>query len=167
MDKQLIIEVKNRNQQALEQLIRQCRPLIIYVIRQLVKNQQDIEEVFNDTVLRIWNNIDRFDENKGSFNAWVTAIAHNLAVDKARKTENTVQYNDELLYGQSEEPSPKVNEILQIVRQMKKKDQLLFYKKYYYQLDTASIAAEMGMTERAVESALYRIRNRIRERIGK
>ena len=42
----------------------------------------------------------------------------------------------------------------------------LFYRKYYYLQSTAQIAAEMGMSERAVEGRLYRIKNKLRKRLG-
>ena len=35
---------------------------------------------------------------------------------------------------------------------------MLFYRKYYYLQPTAQIAAELGMTERAVEGRLYRLK---------
>ena len=45
-------------------------------------------------------------------------------------------------------------------------DRLLFYRKYYYRQPTAQIAAELGLTERAVEGRLYRIRKNLREKLG-
>ena len=45
-------------------------------------------------------------------------------------------------------------------------ERLLFYRKYYYLQTTARIAAELGMTERAVEGRLYRIRKNLREKLG-
>ena len=46
------------------------------------------------------------------------------------------------------------------------RDRILFYRKYYYMQSTAQIAAEVGMTERAVEGRLYRIKKRLREWLG-
>ena len=45
-------------------------------------------------------------------------------------------------------------------------EQLLFYRKYYYLQSTAQIAAEMGLTERAVEGRLYRLRRRLQKALG-
>ena len=45
-------------------------------------------------------------------------------------------------------------------------EQILFYRKYYYLQSTAQIAAEMGMTERAVEGRLYRLRRRLQKALG-
>ena len=45
-------------------------------------------------------------------------------------------------------------------------DQRLFYRRYYYLQPIAQIAAEMGMTERAAEGRLYRLRQRLRRELG-
>ena len=50
--------------------------------------------------------------------------------------------------------------------QLSFQDRTLFYRKYYYLQPTAQIAAELGMTERAVEGKLYRIKKRLRDRLG-
>ena len=46
------------------------------------------------------------------------------------------------------------------------KDRTLFYRKYYYLQSTAQIASELGLTERAVEGRLYRLKQRLRKTLG-
>ena len=41
-------------------------------------------------------------------------------------------------------------------------ERLLFYRKYYYLQSTAQIALELGLTERAVEGRLYRLKRQLR-----
>lgn len=45
-------------------------------------------------------------------------------------------------------------------------DRALFYRKYYYRQPTAQIAAELGMSERAVEGRLYRLKKQLRRLLG-
>lgn len=45
-------------------------------------------------------------------------------------------------------------------------EQLLFYRKYYYLPSTAQIALELGLTERAVEGRLYRLKRQLRKLPG-
>ena len=45
-------------------------------------------------------------------------------------------------------------------------NRLLFYRKYYYLQPTKQIAAELGMTERAVEGRLYRLRKKLQKELG-
>ena len=46
------------------------------------------------------------------------------------------------------------------------RERMLFYRKYYYRQSTAQIAAELGMTQRSVEGRLYRIKQKLRKRLG-
>ena len=43
---------------------------------------------------------------------------------------------------------------------------LLFYRKYYYLPSTAQIALELGLTERAVEGRLYRLKRQLQKLPG-
>lgn len=45
-------------------------------------------------------------------------------------------------------------------------ERLLFYRKYYYLPSTAQIALELGLTERAVERRLYRLKRQLRKLPG-
>ena len=42
----------------------------------------------------------------------------------------------------------------------------MFYRKYYYLPSTAQIALELGLTERAVEGRLYRLKRQLRKLPG-
>ena len=46
------------------------------------------------------------------------------------------------------------------------RERQLFYRKYYYLQSTAQLAAELGLTERAVEGKLYRIRKKLQKQLG-
>jgi len=52
------------------------------------------------------------------------------------------------------------------LRQLSPKDRMLFYRKYYYLQSIAQIASELGMTERAVEGKLYRLKKQLRKMLG-
>ena len=61
-------------------------------------------------------------------------------------------------------------ERIQILQQalaaLSPKDRNLVYRKYYYLQSTARMAAELGLTERAVEGRLYRIRQKLQKQLG-
>ena len=56
--------------------------------------------------------------------------------------------------------------LAQAVGRLSERDQILFFRKYYYYQSTAQIAAETGLSERAVEGRLYRLRQRLRTLLG-
>lgn len=57
-------------------------------------------------------------------------------------------------------------ELLEALGRLLPEERVLFYRKYYYLQSTARIAAEPGMTERAVEGELYRLKRRLRKLLG-
>ena len=80
----------------------------------------------------------------------------------------------EIVHAPSPEPSPeemiiqkeRQSAINYALRQLSPKDRMLFYRKYYYLQSTAQIASELGMTERAVEGKLYRLKKQLRKMLG-
>ena len=57
-------------------------------------------------------------------------------------------------------------ELSAALARLSQKDRLLFYRKYYYMQSTAQIASELGMSVRAAEGRLYRIKKRLRSMLG-
>ena len=54
----------------------------------------------------------------------------------------------------------------QALQKLSPREWTLFYRKYYYLQSTVQIAAELGMTERAVEGRLYRLKKKLQKLLG-
>ena len=52
------------------------------------------------------------------------------------------------------------------LEQLSPAERALFYRKYYYMQPTSQIAAELGLSERAAEGRLYRIKQKLRRLLG-
>ena len=50
--------------------------------------------------------------------------------------------------------------------QLLETDRKLFYRRYYYLQPVSQIAAELGLSQRAGEERLYRLRQRLRQELG-
>ena len=57
-------------------------------------------------------------------------------------------------------------ELTAALNRLSRTERLLFYRKYYYRQSTAQIASELGMSARAVEGRLYRVKTRLRAMLG-
>ena len=68
--------------------------------------------------------------------------------------------------GGRSDPAGMGQELLEALGRLLPEERVLFYRKYYYLQSTARIAAELGMTERAVEGKLYRLKRRLRKLLG-
>ena len=162
-----------KNEQGMDALLLHYGPLMPYNKAPILKNPQDREDCLSEVSMRVWEKIGQFDGEKGSFHAWLTAITRNTALNHARKASGSSA--EEL---SESTPSPELSPeetLLKKERQealktalsrLSYKDRLLFYRKYYYRQSTAQIAAELGMTERAVEGKLYRVKKQLRKSLG-
>ena len=162
-----------KNEQGMDALLLHYGPLMRYIIAPILQNPQDREDCLSEVSMRVWEKIGQFDGEKGSFHAWLTAITRNTALNHARRASGSSA--EEL---SESTPSPELSPeeaLLKKERQealktalsrLSYKDRLLFYRKYYYRQSTAQIAAELGMTERAVEGKLYRVKKHLRKSLG-
>lgn len=163
--------LRERDERGVDELLRHYAPLMRYIIAPLLPRAEDREDCLSEAAMRVWDKIDTYDPARGSWKAWLTAVTRNTALNHARKGTT-----DEELTDTVPSPAPTPEEALvqkersealyAALNTLASKDRLLFYRKYYYRQSTAQIAAELGMTERAVEGRLYRIKKSLREKLG-
>ena len=143
-EQDMIALLQQHDERGMDALLLHCGPLMRYIIAPIVPNALDREECLSEASLRVWNKIAQFDAARGSWSAWLTAVTRNTALNQA---ERRAALHDALA-------------------RLGQNDRALFYRKYYYLQSTAQIAAELGMTERAVEGRLYRLKKRLRTMLG-
>ena len=79
-------QLKKKNEKALDYVIDTYGWIIKSVIKKHLYNLQSVQdECINDVLLGLWNNIDKFDENKSEFKNWIAGIAKFKAIDYKRK----------------------------------------------------------------------------------
>jgi RNA polymerase sigma-70 factor, ECF subfamily len=83
-EKQLITAYVEGDREALEVLIRQyLKPIYSFAYR-YVGNPQEAEDITQETFIKVWRNIKKFDRTK-SFKTWIFAITKNTAIDFLKK----------------------------------------------------------------------------------
>ena len=172
-EKEIIERIRQRDEKGAEELLRHFGPLMRYVIAPILPNAQDQEECLSEAAMLVWEKISLFDPERGSWSAWLTALARNTALNKARQSKRS---RAEELPPDTISPAPTPEEALlrkerqaaldSALRRLSQRDRMLFYRKYYYLQSTAQIAQELGMTQRAVEGKLYRLKKRLRAMLG-
>ena len=167
----VIAKLRSRDESGLQDLLQHFGPLLRYVIKPFLSDERDREAVLQNVLLTVWEKIDSFDTEKGSWTSWLTAIARNAALNRARtekrhKADELTEEEAALDPASAPEKAMLRKErrdaLLGALASLKKSDRILFYRKYYYRQPTAQIAAELGLTERAVEGRLYRIKQKLK-----
>ncbi len=62
-------------------------PRVFGLVRRLVVDQAQSEEVTQEVFLEVWQSAPRFDPNKGRAIGWIMTIAHRRAVDRIRAAQ--------------------------------------------------------------------------------
>ena len=171
-DKQLMSRIAGGDEAALQSLLRRFTPMLRYILCPLLPDERDREECLADISLRIWRAAADFDGDKGSLNGWLTVLARNAALNRARARrspdeplEDTVPHGG----GSAEDAllrQERRARLRAVIAALPVHERDLFYRKYYYCQSTAQMAAELSLTERAVEGRLYRLRQSLRQQLG-
>lgn len=167
--------IMSRDERGIDELLRHFGPLMRYVIAPILSDEADREECLSECCMRVWDNIRAYSPSKGSLSAWLTAIARNCALDRARRSKPVHESLDGLNTDLPAcEPTPEEALLKQERREalekaidaLKPAERALFYRKYYYMQSTAQMAGELGMSERAIEGRLRRLRIKLRRALG-
>jgi len=168
----LIRALKARSDGALELLRLHYGPLIRYIITPILPDERDREETLSDVLLRVWDRIGQYDPALGSWTGWLSVIARNAAVDRARALPPRPKELTPDIPAPDSDPEQALlrrerrEQLHRAVNALPREEQTLFYRKYYYRQSTAQIAAECGTTVRAIEGRLYRIKQKLRKTLG-
>ena len=172
-DREMARRLQAGDEGGMEALLARYGPLLRYVVGPILPGEQDREDCLSEITLRVWERVGSYDGSRGGFAAWLTAIARNTALNHARREglRSAVPLPEE-----AADPAPTPEELLlrrerqealgRALAHLSAGDRLLFYRKYYYCQPTAQIARELGLTERAVEGRLYRVKQRLRREMG-
>jgi RNA polymerase sigma-70 factor, ECF subfamily len=81
---ELLIRVGRGDEQAFEALYDQVSARVFGLIKRVLRDPAQAEEVTQEVMVEVWRTSARFDRQKGSATAWVFTIAHRRAVDRVR-----------------------------------------------------------------------------------
>ncbi|NND63845.1 MAG: sigma-70 family RNA polymerase sigma factor [Flavobacteriaceae bacterium] len=81
---ELIIKMQQGSESAFASIYQLYSKAIHGVIIPVVRDQEIAEEILQDVFVKVWNNANSYNINKGRFYTWLLNIARNAAIDKTR-----------------------------------------------------------------------------------
>ncbi|AFS79127.1 RNA polymerase factor sigma-70, ECF23-type [Gottschalkia acidurici 9a] len=173
-----IKEMKKKNAKALEFIVDEYSNLIFKITGNVLNSNfhsQNVEECVNDIFWSAWNNIESFDEEKGEFKHWISAIAKYKAIDYKRKLfkSSVVESIDDYDYALSSEDNiesliiDKENseELIEAIEKMKDEDKEIFIRRYFLYEGIENIAKSFGVNRNLVDKRLSRGREFLKQKL--
>ena len=83
----LLEQIAGGDQAAFGALYDEVSPRVFGLIRRLLVDHSQSEEVTQEVFLEIWQNASRYERSKGGASTWILTMAHRRAVDRIRSSQ--------------------------------------------------------------------------------
>ena len=167
----LVEKARRGNEKAFAGLMNRYRDSIYYMLLKMVNNQSDAEDLTIEAFGKAFRNLDSYTP-KYAFSTWLFTIATNNCVDFIRKKQMSpspfegTQDNIDIvtINIQSDLPDPeeslinsqKIDQLKDIINQLKPRYRELIQLRYYKEYSYEEISEELKIPLGTVKAELYR-----------
>lgn len=178
-DFDLVEQVRQGDAQAFRLLVERHSRALFRLTFRMTANQQDAEDLVQETFLRAYKQLHRFD-HRAAFGTWLHRIAANCSLDllrsrKSREAQTTVAHGDtefDLLDSTpSPSPSPErlthsteMSAVLRAaMRQLSSMERAAFVLRHYEGLPMEEIGRTLGVQPNAAKHSVFRAVQKLRQ----
>lgn len=176
----LVEASKRGSESAFEKLVFGHQDRVFAVLSRYERDQQKVEDLAQETFVKAWRGLPRFELRKIPFEHWISRIARNVGLDhvrkeKRRRSEMSIEdlgdtaldwlSNDEhdLEIGAKE-----ASEILQLAfSQLSSDDEMIIILQEIHGQKLTEISEAMGWSKVSTRVRAYRARNRLKKILAK
>ncbi|MEO4004840.1 MULTISPECIES: sigma-70 family RNA polymerase sigma factor [unclassified Flavobacterium] len=171
---ELLAQIYKKDDKAFTLLYDSYAKSLYGIIYNLLKDREESEDILQETFVKIWKNLDTYDESKGRFFTWLLNIARNSAIDRLRsKNFNNNQKNlssDNFVHilDDNARTMNKIDTIgiQEFVKKLKPKCiqliDLLFFKGYTQQEVSETLEIPLGTVKTQNRNCINELRNLLR-----
>lgn len=171
---ELLAQIYKKDDKAFTLLYDMYAKNLYGIIYNLIKEREEAEDVLQEVFVKIWKNLDSYNENKGRFFTWILNIARNGAIDRLRSKDfNNNQKNlssDNFVHilDDSSRTTNKIDTIgiQEFVKKLKPKCiqliDLLFFKGYTQQEVSETLEIPLGTVKTQNRNCINELRNLLR-----
>lgn len=169
-EKQMLHGLQNREQKAMERMVRKYRAYLCTVIANILGSygaEQDVEELVQDAFYAVWNHANGI---HGNLKYYLCSTARNKARSWLRSRKpfpmetDLVEIPDPANSLEDEMVRKELSDQIQrALKRMNPKERETFLRYYYYLQTTTEIADAMGVPTGTVSSRLARGRKKLQQ----
>ena len=167
----LIRQVARGDADAFDAVYDQVAATVFGIVRRVIRDPAQSEEVTQDVLLEVWQSAAKFDPGRGSAVAWVTTLAHRRAVDRVRSVQKeadrerriaaaAVPYDEVAEAVESSLERERVRRCLGSLTELQRESvTLAYYGGYTYSQVASLLGVPDGTIKTRMRDALIRLRD--------
>jgi RNA polymerase sigma-70 factor (ECF subfamily) len=159
-----INKARSGDREAFTQLVDQYAKPVFNLCYRMLGNSQDAEDAAQETFLRAYRNLHRYDPQR-KFATWLLSVAANYCIDQYRRPRSIlVSIEDTEVREPRLGPERRAvvretrDEVQVMLNKLAPKDRAALILYYWYDYSYSEIAGELKMTESALKARLHRAR---------
>lgn len=164
----LITKIKQKDTEAFAELYDRYSGPLYGMVLNIVQNKDIADDVLQESFIKIWNNIARWDEHRSSLFTWMYTIVRNQSLDAWRKeNKRFVQPIDssiERLTGESLDDAQESNEVLSLLTQLDPKYRQVVDYLFIKGMSQREMAEETGIPLGTIKSRLAKAISLLKQR---
>ena len=170
---ELVLQVARGDTTAFERLYDQVSGSVFGVIRRVLRDPAQSEEVAQEVLVEVWRTATRFDSGRGNASTWIHTMAHRRAVDRVRSAQAAHDREERLAV---REHAPSYDEVAEQVETRLEQQQvrrcldeltdlqresvtLAYYGGYTYREVAGLLDVPLGTVKTRMRDGLIRLRD--------
>ncbi|GIT81670.1 RNA polymerase sigma factor SigK [Leifsonia sp. LS1] len=172
----LVVRTATGDQQAFSAFYDQTAPRVLGLIRRVLIDAAQSEEVAQEVFLEAWQSASRFDPNKGRAMTWIMTMAHRRAIDRIRASQASRDRDTAVGIRDLPTAYDQVAETVEIrvehervevaLATLSEAQRAAITLAYYGGLSQSEVAAELGIPLGTAKTRLRDAMIRLREELG-
>ncbi len=163
------------DKEAFSCVVEQYQRMVFSLTLKLLCDEDEAMDAAQETFIRIWLNINDYQEQRTRFSTWIHSIATHICLDRLKQKRRQVPMPEDervlTTYLANKNPTHQLEnkEWISIVKTLaeglSEKQRLVFTLSHLEGLDSAEIEQVTGLDAKQIKSNLYVARQHIRERL--
>ena len=165
----LVSRIRVRDRRAFQELYESYRPRLSHFVMRLVKRPPLVEEVVNDTMMVVWDGLERF-KGESKLSTWVFAIAYRKGLKALNRTDDPLE-DDRLEEVASGAPGPEQNaadsqrhiSLRRAMDQLSADHRAVMDLTYFHEMGYREIAETMDCPVDTVKTRMFHARRHLKK----